>query len=294
MIYRFAPAIKDAAALPWESASHPLQATKDGSDLVLDYGAKNATLDRDIVAGDSRARIGGRNACAFSAADHDQARYLMLRYRPQLAAPPVVAGPRHWVVLFESSGDRDPLLARVQIDLIHELLLHADPQDTFMVLSAGTRMRSLSKESQPATPANIQAAVTFLENTHLVGALDLGRALAEAASALKKGNNPYLVHVGSGIAAMGERRDDVLAKQLPAGARYIGIGVGRRWARNFMKATAERTGGHFTQVNPDEPIAWRSVRPVRHAGHAASAERASGGPGGQGGLPEPGAVGRPG
>ena len=253
----FRARIKDAAALPWDSASHPLQATKDGSDLVLDYAAKNATLDRDLVLA-IRDRELAEETVRFSAANHDQARFLMLRYRPQLAAPPVAAGPRHWVFLFESSGDRDPLLARVQIDLIHELLLHADAQDTFMVLSAGTRTRSLSKEPQPATPANIQAAVAFLENTHLVGALDLGRALAEAASALKKGTNPYLVHVGSGIAAMGERRDDVLAKQLPAGARYVGVGVGRRWARNFMKATAERTGGHFTQVNPDEPIAWRA------------------------------------
>src|SRR5262249_48631003 len=28
--------------------------------------------------------------------------------------------------------------------------------------------------------------------------------------------------------------------------------------RAFMKAAAERTGGHFTQINPDEPLAWRS------------------------------------
>ena len=28
--------------------------------------------------------------------------------------------------------------------------------------------------------------------------------------------------------------------------------------RGFMKAAAERTGGYFTQINPDEPIAWRA------------------------------------
>ena len=25
-----------------------------------------------------------------------------------------------------------------------------------------------------------------------------------------------------------------------------------------MKLAAERTGGYFTQINPDEPIAWRA------------------------------------
>ena len=25
-----------------------------------------------------------------------------------------------------------------------------------------------------------------------------------------------------------------------------------------MKAAAERTGGYFTQINPDEPVSWRA------------------------------------
>src|SRR5262249_50749593 len=56
----------------------------------------------------------------------------------------------------------------------------------------------------------------------------------------------------------GERREDVLAKRIPAGVHYVGIGVGKRWSRNFMKIAAERTGGYFTQINPDEPITWRA------------------------------------
>src|SRR5262249_51220335 len=34
--------------------------------------------------------------------------------------------------------------------------------------------------------------------------------------------------------------------------------IGKKWNRAFMKAAAERTGGLFTQINPDEPIAWRA------------------------------------
>ena len=50
----------------------------------------------------------------------------------------------------------------------------------------------------------------------------------------------------------------MLVKHIPEGTRYVGIGVGRRWNRAFMKAAAERSGGHFTQINPDEPVAWRA------------------------------------
>src|SRR5262249_14471659 len=74
---------------------------------------------------------------------------------------------------------------------------------------------------------------------------------------LQAGPNPHLVHVGSGIASIGEQRPDELAKRIPAGTRYVGIGVGKRVSPAFMKVAAERTGGLFTQVNPDEPIGWR-------------------------------------
>src|SRR5262249_46587803 len=150
------------------------------------------------------------------------ARYLMVRYRPGLASEPKPER-RDWVFLCESSGDRDPLLARVQIDLIRHLLDRADPADTFTVLAAGTRVRAFAAEPQKVTPENVQAALAFLESSHLVGALDLGKALTEAATHLKKGTSPYLVHVGSGIAAMGERRQDMLIGRLPEGTRYVGI-----------------------------------------------------------------------
>ncbi len=57
---------------------------------------------------------------------------------------------------------------------------------------------------------------------------------------------------------MGERSEDALAKLIPEGVRYVGVGVGKRWGRNFMKAAADRTGGYFTQINPDESITWRA------------------------------------
>src|SRR5262249_10285907 len=82
--------------------------------------------------------------------------------------------------------------------------------------------------------------------------------LGEASVLLKDATDPYLVHVGSGIAAMGEQRTDALVKRIPEGVHYVGIGVGRRWNRAFMKAAAEKTGGYLTQVNPDESVSWRA------------------------------------
>jgi hypothetical protein len=251
--------IKDGAGWSWDSLSHVLQSQQERKDLLLFGLTQDAATNRDVVLSiaDPRRSDPLDEVVQFATAEHEGARYLMARVRPRLTTK-MLNRRRDWVFLVETSGDRDPLLARTQIEVLRHLLTYAEPTDTFSVLAAGTRVRPLAAQPMPVTPENVAAAVAALEQAHLIGALDLGLALSEAAKLLKQVPAPHLVHLGSGIAAMGERRDDVLAKRLPDGATYIGIGVGRRWNRALMKAAAERTGGHFTQINPDEPIGWRS------------------------------------
>src|SRR5262249_17232002 len=119
-------------------------------------------------------------------------------------------------------------------------------------------MRAWAAEPGPVNARNIGEAIAFLESSHLIGALDLEKALAAARPLLAKAKNAHLVHVGAGLPALGEMDADKLAQAIPAGTRYVGIGVGRRWNRAFMKQAAEKTGGFFTQINPDEPLAWRT------------------------------------
>ncbi len=248
--------LKNAGGGEWKSPSHTLQAKSEKNDLLLSGSGRNVRLDRDVVVEWTESTQQQQTA-RFSVAELDGAKYLLVRYRPTLEGPPQ-RERRDWVFLFESSGDRNPLLARTQVEIIRGLLASAEPEDTFAVVVAGTETRSLAEQMQPVTPQNVQAAISYLEGAHLIGALDLGRALNEVGTLLKGAKNPYLVHVGSGIPAMGEKRLEVLSKRLPEGARYVGIGVGRRWNRALMKATAEHTGGYFTQINPDEPTSWRT------------------------------------
>ena len=68
----------------------------------------------------------------------------------------------------------------------------------------------------------------------------------------------YLVHVGSGLPVLGQTSEKELVETLPQSIRYVGVGVGKRWSRQFMKMAASRTGGYFTQINPDEKVNWRA------------------------------------
>jgi len=253
--------VKNGAALGWSCDSHALKFQQDDKDLLLTAHEQVVKLDRDVVVDliDAAAprTPADKEVVKFATALHEGNRYVMLRYRPELLVQQQ-RQQRDWVFLFESSGDRDPLLARVQIDVIRALLANAEHYDTFAIVMAGTRVNTFRPTPVLVTAENVKAAVEYLESAHLIGALNLDQALAACARFLKDKPNPHLVHVGSGIAAMGERRPDVLAQRVPEGTRYVGVGIGKRWARDFMKSAAERSGGYFTQINPDEPVSWRA------------------------------------
>jgi tetratricopeptide (TPR) repeat protein len=263
--WSFHARVRGGAGLLWGSSSHPLKERRDGADLVLDTEAQAIKPDRDVTLelydrGESGSAKG--TACFGVGMQKDakgrpEAKYLMVRYRPQLSSPPR-RERRDWVFLIEMSGDRDSLVARAQIEVFRNLLTNAEHHDTFSVLTAGSRVRAFTSAPQPATEENVQKAVRFLEQSHLIGALDLGKGLKEAAGRVKDAANPFLVHIGSGLPVLGERRQHVLAQSIPGQVRYIGVGVGKRWGLSFMRAAAGRTGGHYTQINPDEPIGWRA------------------------------------
>jgi hypothetical protein len=247
--------VKGGANGNWLSDSHELTARKDGQDLLLEATRKDARLDRDVVLRLREAE--SKEEARFAQAELDGQTYFLLRYRPTLAG---VAVPRRdWVILVETSADRDPLLARTQVELVRALLGAAGRDDTFTLVTAATRTRKLSTKPMLNEPAAAEEAIAELEKAHLVGAFDLGKALSDVRPLLEASKSPWLLHIGSGIAAMGERRTPELLARLPKGTRYVGVGVGKRWDRAFMRAAAERTGGYFTQVNPDELVAWRGL-----------------------------------
>lgn len=278
-IWSFHANVKNGAQMICSSSSHDLSPMVVDGDLHLRANATDVRTDKDIVLQlhphkpDGKASESARKANiardageagfkSFVDGDH---RYVMMRYRPALAAV-AKQQPRHWVFLFESSADRNPLLARAQVDIVRHMLRNMDRHDTFDLITANARVRRFPLPSSAMIDANIDSAVKWLEQTHLVGALDLQTALTEAVSVATATRDhqpdathqPVIVHLGTGIPVLASRDEDQLLDIIPAHVQYVGIGVGKRWSRPLMTRAAARTSGYVTQVNPDEPIAWRS------------------------------------
>lgn len=252
--------VVDGERLRWKCSSHDLQADTKLGNLTLTSAEADAKPDRDVVftlLDDANDSNQNDQLAKFSSVVHDGYRYMMLRYRPKLQT--VERRPRRdWIFLFDADGSRDPMLARVQIDIIKTLLENAEHDDTFSVITAGTRVHTVTEQPWPVTDENIMAAVKLLEQTQLIGALDINLALEACRDVARTVGEPTLVHVGSAIPILGQRASDRLLEQLPSETPYVGVGVGRRWNRQFMKAAASKSGGYFTQINPDEPTGWRA------------------------------------
>ncbi len=230
---------------------------KKNTDLALKDAPSNEPIATDPSGPSPLLRSGGEGENArWSSAEHEGSRYLMLRYRPELRGSPK-RERRDWVFLFEASGARDPLVARTQVEVVRALLSNAEHDDTFALLTVGTRVHKFNEHALRVTPENVANALEFLDKAHLIGALNLEQGLLESSPYLAAGANPHLVHLGGGIATLGAQTADKLIPRIPQGTRYVGVAVGRRFSPAFMKTAAEKTGGFFTQINPDEPIAWR-------------------------------------
>ncbi|MDA1251873.1 MAG: VIT domain-containing protein [Planctomycetota bacterium] len=278
--------VAGGANLEWDSPSHFLKAKKPDGDLVLEGEAQRVTMNDDLVVElTNPEQRRAKTSTKFSSAEHEGQQYLMVRFRPDLnesrtdahvrpsqkdaqsSQTDVGVRPtksktrrplRNWVFLYESSGDRDPVLARVQVDLIRTFLENAEHDDTFSIVRASSKAERFSVRPVPCVKKEIEKAVDFMEDSHLLGALDLGQAFKLCSKQTSDDSENWLVHVGSGIPAIGERDASALERRLPKNARYVGVGIGKRWNRPFMKAAAGRTGGHFAQINPDEKIGWRA------------------------------------
>jgi ferric-dicitrate binding protein FerR (iron transport regulator) len=218
---------------------------------------KGVLMDDDVVLHLSDLNAPPSGDTSFRSVEHEGFRYLMVRHRPELEARRAPER-RDWIFLVETAANRDPVLARAQVELVREMLALAEKDDRFTVVTAATRATTLSDDLLTVSPENVDAALDMLENAHLIGALDMRRALSATRPLAAAGERAVIVHVGSGVSTLGERDPARLARLVPEGAAYVGVAVGRQWSRPFMKQAAARTGGLYTQVDPTDTLKWRA------------------------------------
>jgi hypothetical protein len=257
--------VKGGTALGWKSNCRNLAEIKAGSDLVLDAATKETELGGELVLelAPHQPPPANQTMARFYSAELDGEKYFMVRYRPVLPAT-TTQRPRDWIFLIETSADRDRLVAQAQVEVVHRLLARAGQDDRFALFAANAHVHAFASELRPAKTDQVQAAIRFLQQAHVIGALNLRQALEACRSFVSAGRESFLVHIGSGFATLGESDTESLVRRIPQGLEYVGIGVGRRWAQGFMTMAAARTGGHgYRSIPPNQSMPPRQFERLR-------------------------------
>ncbi|MDP6355150.1 MAG: VIT domain-containing protein, partial [Planctomycetota bacterium] len=238
------------------SSTHELKVDREGSDLVLDYKAKKAKPDQDFLLHLLPAEQARRSS--FAALDKDGFQYVFARMTPELEGE-VLPKPRQWIVLNDVSASRSKIDIQAQAHILRRWIAEADDGDTIALINAdtGARLQSPSFVSVRAPEALMLAEAAAV--SHTLGGTNLGNAFVKVADLIRKHqfDNPHLLYLGDGVATDGRKTVDELLHQLPQGATFIGIGVGKKADARFLQAAADETGGTFTLMNPDEDLDWR-------------------------------------
>lgn len=248
--------IKDGAKLyDPQSSTHELEAQTDGDDLVLKYNAEKTSPDQDLLL----HLIPSKSPAATRVAtcEKEGHQFAFARFAPEIPGK-VEPQPRQWIVVNDVSASRSKIDTQAQQYILQRLIEEADDEDTLFLINLNTRAESVSKAF---TAIRSDETRNLLHETSAprLGATNLVAGMKAAAEVIKqhKVANPHILYLGDGVATDGSTEAFEPIRAVPRGATFVGIGVGKKVDSLFLQESADRTGGTFTTINPDEDIDWR-------------------------------------
>jgi tetratricopeptide (TPR) repeat protein len=192
----------------------------------------------------------------------DQARFVMVRYVPDLDFDAVENPRGDVVVVVDTSAAGDPSEHQTKLAVAEALLRSLSEGDRFALMSADVHARVLypKAELSPATPEAISEALERIATHGTGGATDLGAIFESALERVHGLEQPAVVYVGDGLATSGERDGDALAERLRRSitgsrARLFTVGVGADVDEALLVQLARVGGGESLRVQlPEEAI----------------------------------------
>jgi Ca-activated chloride channel homolog len=204
-----------------------------------------------------RKREGDRAPVRLSVIDpgSDQARYVMLRYVPDLDFEQVAVPAGEVVVVVDTSAGGDSSEHEARVAVAEALLRSLSEGDRFAVMSADVTAEVLwpPEGLAEATPAEITKAIERLTERSRGGATDLGAIFEQALGRVHGLEQPAVVYVGDGLATSGERGSDALGERLRRSmtgsrARLFTVGVGHEVDGALLDRLARIGGGESLRV----------------------------------------------
>jgi Ca-activated chloride channel homolog len=265
---RSAHAIKDFEAL---SKLYPLQIRERSANLVkADFFANNVELKDDLAVryavdpaeADTVRVITERETVTGPGFFQAQALLKIPRSGTDSKARP--SPPRTLILLFDNSLSMQWDKLERSFAATETALKWLRPTDSFNLLLFNSDVNLFAPQPRPATPANIEQALTFVRNSRIRGGTDLQRVLT-AALGQTAPSEPYLMLISDGGATEGTVHNVKLAewyatewrKQLQAQRPHtLVFGIGDDANLPLLRMLASNNG-YFDWVQSTEPIEFK-------------------------------------
>ena len=196
----------------------------------------------------------------------DQARFVMVRYAPDLDFSKVAMPTGDVVVVVDTSAAGDPSEQQTKLAVAEALLRSLSAGDRFAVMSADVTATVLfpAEGLSEATPEAISQALEKVAQHAAGGATDLGAIFEQALTRVHGLEQPAVVYIGDGLATSGERGGDALAERLRRSmtgsrARLFTVGVGSEVDEAMLGRLARVGGGESLRVDAPEQAVVRAL-----------------------------------
>lgn len=196
----------------------------------------------------------------------DQARFVMLRWLPDLDFRKYAAPRADVVVVVDTSAFGDDAEHRSRIAVAEALLRSLSSEDHFALMAADLTADVLypAEGLSAATPDAITEALEILGRHRPGGATDLGAIFDRALTRVHAAEQPAIVYVGDGLATSGERGADALAERLRRAlsgsrARLFCVGVGPAVDERLLARLASIGGGTSSRVESSDQAVVRAL-----------------------------------
>jgi Ca-activated chloride channel family protein len=198
----------------------------------------------------------------------DQARFVLVRYSPDVDFADVAMPTGDVVVVVDTSAAGDPSEQQTKLAVAEALLRSLSAGDRFAVMSADVTAKVLFPEEgeglAEATPEAISRALEKVAQHAAGGATDLGAIFEQALTRVHGLEQPAVVYIGDGLATSGERGGDALAERLRRSmtgsrARLFTVGVGSEVDMAMLSRLARVGGGESLRVDSPEQAVVRAL-----------------------------------
>ncbi|NVB36915.1 VWA domain-containing protein [Pseudenhygromyxa sp. WMMC2535] len=196
----------------------------------------------------------------------DKARFVMLRWRPEVDFQAIETPRADVVVVVDTSAFGDDAEHQSRVAVAEALLRSLSADDHFAVVAAdlGAEVLYPAQGLSPATKEEVDAALAALTSHRHGGATDLGAIFERALNRVQAAEQPAVVYIGDGLATSGERGADALSERLRRAltgsrARLFTVGVGPAVDDRLLARLARVGGGESLRVEAPEQAVVRAL-----------------------------------